>query len=304
MLNTPIRTPHVEVPEISAVLRFPNPTNVFVKDESQQLGRSIKGRVAYAMAKVSHDTGVQMVESSSGNLALGLGYWCDALGARPPLCLVDRCCDEPMLQALSDAGCIVEMMSLTSKEQDEQSGVLKRMAKARRYAAQGYYWPNQYDSYDWIRVHQQTTGREIWEDGREWDIVVSAVGTGATISGIALAKPAGCRCKLVAVEPNGSSIFGSMPAPYRVAGAGNPFTPGNYRQDLVDLEVTIDDDAVFSAARMLRAAGVKIGSSGSMALLGAHRARQLLGRKVRNALVVVADDGWYEGMSPRQGLAQ
>ena len=72
----PIRTPHIYLPELPVILGYSLDLEVFLKDESQQLGRSVKGRVAYAMAKRSRESGRQIVESSSGNLALGLGYWC------------------------------------------------------------------------------------------------------------------------------------------------------------------------------------------------------------------------------------
>jgi cystathionine beta-synthase len=290
----PIRTPHIYVPELPAILGYSLDLKVFLKDESQQLGRSVKGRVAYAMAKQSQESGRQIVESSSGNLALGLGYWCRELGVAKPLCLIDDCCDESMIDALSEVGCVIEVVPLTRREQQEQSGVFKRIDRAKEYAKRGCYWPNQYDCPDWIRVHQETTGPEIWHDSRTYDVVVGAVGTGATMSGVALAQPAAGRTRLVAVEPNGSMIFGNRAGAYRVAGAGNPFAPKNYRRELMDSEVTVEDSASFHAVRRLRAAGLAIGSSGAMAVVGALRAVKGLGGELKSALVIVADDGWYE----------
>jgi cysteine synthase A len=274
---------------------FSSNISLYFKDESRQLGRSIKGRIAYAMAKKSRKSGKRVVESSSGNLALGLGYWCGKLGAPTPLCLIDECCDLSMMQALSQAGCVIEMIPLTHQEIEHQSGVIKRVARARDYTRQGYYWPNQYGSKAWIAVHEKTTGPEIWRDNVAYDMVVGAVGTGATISGVALARPSGRNSRIVAVEPKGSVIFSAQPGAYRVAGAGNPFTPGNYRHDLMDLEIAVDDDASFAAARSLRSIGVRIGSSGAMAVVGALRAAECLDMRGRtNVIVIVADDGWYE----------
>jgi cysteine synthase len=290
----PIRTPHVYVPAIPQILGYDLNAEIFLKDESQQLGRSVKGRVAYAMARRSRQSGRQIVESSSGNLALGLGYWCAQLGAARPVCLVDECCEAPMIEVLSSAGCIIEMVALTEQEREEQSGVFKRIALAEEYARKGYYWPNQYDRGDWVKVHEQTTGPEIWQDGTGYDLVVGAVGTGATMSGVALSKPAGSTTRLVAVEPQGSTIFSEHAGAYRVAGAGNPFTPANYRRGLMDIELTVEDEASFSAARLLRDHGLAVGSSGSMAIVGALRAMEQLAGEVRRTLVIVADDGWYE----------
>ena len=293
-MAAPVRTPHVPVPRAAAIIGSPADLRIVVKDESRQLGRSIKGRVAWAMAARSGESGRPIVESSSGNLALGLGHWCRQLGAPPPLCLVDDCCERPMIDALTEAGCLIEVLRLTGREREEQSGVIERVARAMEYSSRGYYWPNQYDCHDWVSVHERTTGPEIWADRARYDLVVAAVGTGATISGVALSRPPAVTTRVVAVQPAGSAIFGGPPGPYKIAGAGNPFTPGNYLPDHVDLELDVGDEESFRAARALRASGLRIGSSGAMAMVGAIRASERFGGGPQTALVIVADSGWYE----------
>ena len=291
----PIVTPHTYVPRIPEILGFSSQFRVYVKEERYQHGRSVKGRVAYAMARQSKRSGKPIVESSSGNLALGLAFWCKRLGAPQPLCLVDDCCESTMREALADAGCMIESVPLTGREIEEQAGVRKRIALAEEYARQGNYWPNQYDGQDWLRVHAETTGPEVWSDPVAFDMVAGAVGTGATMSGIAASRPVSRATRIVAVEPAGSTIFNSAAGAYRVAGAGNPFTPQNYRPGLMDYEITVEDDATFPAMEALRRKGYKIGSSGTMALLGALRAAAACRpRGTRSLLVVIADDGWYE----------
>jgi len=291
----PIATPHTYMPKIPEILGFSNQFRVYVKEERYQHGRSVKGRVAYAMALQSKRSGRPIVESSSGNLALGLAFWCQRLRVPRPLCLVDDCCETTMRKALADAGCVIESVPLTSREIEEQAGVHKRIALAGEYARQGYYWPNQYDGQEWMRVHAETTGPEVWNDPVAFDMVAGAVGTGATMSGIAASRPVGRATRIAAVEPAGSTIFNAVAGSYRVAGAGNPFTPRNYRPELMDYEITVEDDATFRAMEALRRRGYKIGSSGSMALLGALRAGTACPtRGIRSLLVVIADDGWYE----------
>lgn len=246
------------------------------------------------MAARSRESGRPIVESSSGNLALGLGYWCRQLDAPPPLCLVDDCCERSMIDALTEAGCLIEVLGLTDREREGQSGVIKRVARAMEYSRSGYYWPNQYDCHEWVRVHERTTGPEIWSDRVHYDLVVGAVGTGATISGVALSRPPDVATRVVAVEPTGSAIFGGSRGPYKIAGAGNPFVPANYLPDHVDLELDVGDEESFHAARALRASGLRIGSSGAMAMVGAIRASERLGGGPQTALVIVADNGWYE----------
>jgi cysteine synthase len=292
---TPIEAPHTYMPRIPEILGFSSQFGVYLKEECCQRGRSVKGRIAYAMARQSKNTGRPIVESSSGNLALGLGFWCGHLGAPRPLCLVDDCCEPAMREALAEAGCLLESVPLTDREIEEQAGVRKRVALAKRYSMQGLYWPNQYDGADWVRVHEETTGPEVWKDPVAFDLVAGAVGTGATMSGIAASRPAGRGTRIVAVEPAGSTIFNTVAGPYKVAGAGNPFTPRNYRPDLMDAEITVEDADTFRAMEALRRRGYRIGSSGSMALVGALRAGTTApSRGIRSLLVVIADDGWYE----------
>ena len=294
-MPAPIATPHTYMPRIPGILGCSGQYRLYVKEECHQPGRSVKGRVAYAMAGQSKRSGRPIVESSSGNLALGLAFWCDRLGAPQPLCLVDDCCETAMRAALLDAGCKIESVQLTEREMDEQAGVHKRIALAEEYARQGYYWPNQYDGEQWVRVHAETTGPEVWKDPVGFDIVAGAVGTGATMSGIAASRPADRTARIVAVEPAGSTIFNSVAGAYRVAGAGNPFTPRNYRPELIDDEITVEDEATFHAMEALRRQGYRIGSSGSMALVGALRASTARSStSIRSPLVVIADDGWYE----------
>src|SRR5262245_27823909 len=134
-----IVTPHTYTPRIPELLGFSNQFRVYVKEECYQHGRSVKGRVANAMACQSKRSGKPIVESSSGNLALGLAFWCERLGAPRPLCLVDDCCETTMREALVDAGCMIESVPLTDREREEQAGVRKRVALAEEYARQGYY---------------------------------------------------------------------------------------------------------------------------------------------------------------------
>ena len=290
----PKATPHIRCAGLATVIDTPSGSEIYIKNEAQQYGRSIKGRVAYAMVRRSLETGMPIVESSSGNLALGLGYWAARLGAPAPLCLVDDGCEPTMREELLRAGCRIEVIALAPHEIANQAGVFKRIARAREYQTNGYYWPNQYDNDEWVHVHQMTTGKEIWQDPLRFNLVVSAVGTGATVSGIALARPAHSSALVTAVEPKGSVIFGGHLGPYRVAGAGNPFTPRNYRKEAIDLEIVVDDPETFGMAHRLRQAGCAIGSSGSMVVVGAARALDQLSNKPLAILLVIADDGWYE----------
>jgi N-(2-amino-2-carboxyethyl)-L-glutamate synthase len=289
--DEPRQTPHVLVPEVAEMLGYRPSIEVYLKHESAQQGLSIKSRVAHAMVLEARRRQQQIVESSSGNLALGLAYWCRRFGLPKPLCLIDDCCDALMADRLRDAGAVVQVVSLTEEEVRKQLGVFRRVEQARIYQSEGYYWPNQYDNGAWVTVHRETTGPEIWGDPIQFDLVGCAVGTGATVSGVVEARPSDHHGRVVAVEPLGSVIFGGDPGYYVTAGAGNPFVPANYRvSDRVEQRKVSDAD-VLAATHVLRRASVPIGTSGAMTVVGSLRA---VTAGESRLLAVIADDGWYE----------
>ena len=292
----PRKTQHSECRTLSTIIDVPRGCRLYVKNEAEQDGRSIKGRVAYAMVRRSLQLGKRIVESSSGNLALGLGHWSGRLGAPAPLCLIDDCCDPTMRQELLCAGCEIETVSLTTSEMQNQTGVFKRVARAKEYQAANYYWPNQYDNNEWVEVHRSTTGSEIWEDPIGFDLVVCAVGTGATVSGIALARPVLSSGLVVGVEPERVGDLRGVPGTISCGRCGESLTPRNYHKEAVDMEIVIDDSETFEMVRLLRRAGYTIGSSGSMVIAGAAQAVSRLGAQAKAILLVIADDGWYESL--------
>ncbi len=280
----------MQLPDVARMLGA-NPTIlVYVKNESVQPGLSIKSRVAYAMVRQALVSGRRIVESSSGNLAIGLAYWTAVLDADPPRCLVDACCEEPVLTLLDSLDAEIEVVPLSKQERRHQLGVLPRIRRARELQEEGFYWPDQYNNAQWIGVHAASTGPEIWRDFRSFDLVACGVGTGATISGVSNTQPVRSTTRIVAVEPLGSAVFGGAAGPYVTAGVGNPFTPGNYRSSRVDHEIVVADDETLPAVRTLRELGLQIGSSGTMTLLGGLRCA----RPGDRLLFVQADDGWYE----------
>lgn len=120
--------------------------------------------------------------------------------------------------------------------------------------------PQQFQNGSNPAIHSKTTAEEIWADtDGQVDILVSAVGTGGTITGVSEVirkrKPS---FRAVAVEPKDSPVITQTragepvkPGPHKIQGTGAGFVPGNLHLDAVDEVLTVTNDEAFAMARRL-----------------------------------------------------
>jgi cysteine synthase A len=163
-------------------------------------------------------------------------------------------------------------------------------------------------------IHFMTTGPEIWEDtGGGIDVLVSGVGTGGTISGIAryVKREKGKQILTVAVEPAGSPVITQtfnkqplQPGPHKIQGIGAGFIPDTLDLSLVDRVETVTDAEALETARRLATeegllSGISCGAAVAVALRLA-REEQLKGKTI---VVILPDSGerylstaLYEGL--------
>jgi cysteine synthase A len=120
-------------------------------------------------------------------------------------------------------------------------------------------------------IHRRTTAEEIWADtdGRV-DILVAAVGTGGTITGVSeVIKPRKPGFQSIAVEPADSPVITQTrnglpikPAPHKIQGTGAGFVPNNLHLDVLDDVVTVsNEDAINTARRLAIEEGILAGIS-------------------------------------------
>src|SRR3546814_18219331 len=132
--------------------------------------------------------------------------------------------------------------------------------------------PQQFNNPANPEVHFRTTAEEIWRDtaGRV-DVVISAVGTGGTLTGVGKAlKPRKPGLRMIAVEPEDSAVLsGGQPGPHKIQGIGAGFVPDNLETSLIDEVMRIGNDTAFRTARAASAVegareSVVEGKSGSV----------------------------------------
>jgi cysteine synthase A len=123
------------------------------------------------------------------------------------------------------------------------------------------------------QIHRETTAEEIWADtDGEVDILISGVGTGGTITGVAeVIKQRKPSFKAIAVEPSNSPVLsGGQPGPHKIQGIGAGFVPEVLRTDLIDEVIAVsDDDAIAFSRRLAREEGLLSGISSGAALYAA-----------------------------------
>lgn len=138
-------------------------------------------------------------------------------------------------------------------------------------------------------VHRKTTALEIWKDtDGKVDILVSGVGTGGTITGIAeVIKKKKSSFKAIAVEPTNSPVLsGGEPGSHKIQGIGAGFVPDVLNRDITDeiIKVT-NEEAMICARRLTKEEGIFAGISSGAAVWAAIKVAKR--KKNKNKLIVV-----------------
>jgi 2,3-diaminopropionate biosynthesis protein SbnA len=275
----------------------PGMHEIYLKLEGVNPGSSIKDRAALGLILDAERRGLlkpggTIVESTSGNLGKSLAMLGPARGYRVVLVMDPKVA--PAVVAFCRAfGAIVDMV----ERPDETGGFQRpRIRRVKQLVAEmpGAYWPNQYDNPANPAMHEATTAQEIIADLPDLDYLVASASTGGHLSGIARAiKSASPGSKVVAVDAQGSSVFGFPYKPFLLNGLGLAWTPGNVDVRVIDEVSLVRDDDAYSGCRLLaQRDGLLVGGSGGavffacLALASRH-----LGDRPRKILGVIADTG-------------
>ena len=146
-----------------------------------------------------------------------------------------------------------------------------------------------------MEIHRLTTAEEIWRDtDGKVDILVSGVGTGGTITGVAeVIKPRRPQFKAIAVEPADSPVLsGGKPGPHKIQGIGAGFIPQILRLDLVDEIIRVsNENAGIMARRLAREEGILAGISSGAATWAALEVAKRPENRGKLIVVVLPDTG-------------
>ena len=266
ILGTIGRTPLVKLNRVTAGLD----ATIALKGEFFNPLGSVKDRIGAAMIEAAErdgrlTPGTIIIEPTSGNTGIALAFVAAAKGY--PLILT-----MPESMSLERRTLLVMLgakLVLTPAAEGMRGAIARAEALARETV--GGWVPQQFDNPANPEVHRRTTAEEIWTDtdGRA-DILVSAVGTGGTITGVSeVIKTRKPSFRAIAVEPADSPVITQTrrgeplkPGSHKIQGTGAGFVPGNLHLDIVDDVVTVtNDDAITMARRLAKEEGILAGIS-------------------------------------------
>jgi cysteine synthase A len=245
---------------------------VVAKLESFNPCGSVKDRIGVSMIEAAEREGritneAVIVEPTSGNTGIALAFVCAAKGYRLILTMPDTMSIERR-QLLAVFG--AELVLTPGSE-----GMPGAVRKAEEIVAGNpqAFMPQQFRNPANPLIHRETTAEEIWRDtDGQVDILVSGVGTGGTITGVAeVIRQRKPEFKAIAVEPADSPVLsGGKPGAHKIQGIGAGFVPEVLRLDIVDEIVRVsNEDAGRAARRLAREEGILAGISSGAAVWAA-----------------------------------
>jgi len=272
IVETVGRTPLVRLNRVTAGI----PATILLKCEFFNPLGSVKDRIGMSMIEDAERRGIikkdtTIIEPTSGNTGIALAFVCAARGYKLILTM-------PETMSL-ERRTLLAMLGAKLVLTPGPEGMKGAIARAEQMAREipNSWIPQQFENPSNPEVHKRTTAEEIWNDtGGQVDILISAVGTGGTITGCyEVIKPRKASFQAIAVEPKDSPVISQTlsgqplkPGPHKIQGTGAGFVPKNLHlkdekgnpQISECIQVT-NDDAFAMARRLAKEEGLLVGIS-------------------------------------------
>jgi cysteine synthase A len=280
IISTVGRTPLIKLNRITNGA----PATIALKGEFFNPLGSVKDRIGYAMIEAAERDGLltpktTIIEPTSGNTGIALAFVAAARGYKLILTM-----PETMSQERRTLLALLGARLVLTPGAEGMKGAIRRAEELNKEIPDSWI-PQQFNNPANPEIHRKTTAEEIWTDTEgKADILVSAVGTGGTITGVSeVIKSRKKSFRSIAVEPKDSPVITQTrngeplkPGPHKIQGTGAGFVPTNLNLQIVDDVITVSNDEAITTARRLALeegilAGISTGANVWAALQVARR---------------------------------
>jgi len=264
---------------------------LYAKLEAFNPGGSIKDRAAITILQKAIDDGditprTTIIESSSGNMGIGLAQSCAYLGLRF-ICVVDVKTTKQNIKILEAYGAEIDLVSIPSARTGEfLDARLERVKELRRSIANSF-WPNQYSNLNNALAHRKTMDEVITELG-EIDYLFCAASTCGTLRGCAdFVREQKLKTKIFAVDAVGSAIFGGQkPSKRLIPGHGASVTPDLYQSNLAHRCVHLTDlECILGCRRLIQQEAILAGGSSGAVVMAVEQVKDEIERNATCVLI-------------------
>ena len=272
IVETVGRTPLVKLNKVTAG----SPATILLKCEFFNPLGSVKDRIGMSMIEDAEKRGILkkdtvIIEPTSGNTGIALAFVAAAKGYKLILTMPETM----SLERRTLLAFLGAKLILTPGTEGMRGAIAR--AEQLQKETPGSWIPQQFDNPANPEIHKKTTAEEIWEDtDGQVDILVSAVGTGGTITGVyEVIKPRKASFQAIAVEPKDSPVISQTlagqplkPGPHKIQGTGAGFVPKNLhlkdakgQPQIVECVQVTNDDSFIMARRLAKEEGILGGIS-------------------------------------------
>lgn len=262
------------------------------KAEQLNPGGSVKDRTAKGLIAAAEQSGAlkkggTIVEGTAGNTGIGLTLLGRERGYHVVVVMPDNQAAEKysLLEAMGAE--VRKVAAVPFANQGHFFHTARRLGEEH-----GWFWANQFENPANSDIHYTTTGPELWAQCEgKIDVVVSAAGTGGTISGVSrFLKEQDPKIQVVLVDPAGSGLYQYVKTG-ELKSQGSSITEGigimrlteNFRRAIVDDAMHVSDQEMIDMLyHLARTDAQVVGTSAALNVAAAHRlAKERRGQGLR-----------------------